>query len=116
MWRAWGLPWRRSVQREVAGERRGKHTAGGALGCSIHWWLSNQTGLESGVAWTGGVARLGVPWSSDAQRKGAGGGRGVFRLLVGPTLPLFVVFRKLIPLLDIFEVKIWGGNQYGLRL
>ncbi len=39
------------------GERRGKHTRHGALGCSIHWRRSNHRGLESGAACKQDVAR-----------------------------------------------------------
>jgi hypothetical protein len=49
------------------GARRGKHTRHGALGCSIHWRRSNQPGLESGGAWTGGVARWEQPCTADDQ-------------------------------------------------
>ena len=45
-----------------SGERRGKHTRRGRLRLSIHWWPSNHTGAENGVAFDGDWAGWEQPW------------------------------------------------------
>jgi hypothetical protein len=71
------------------GEWRGKHTRHGALGCSIHWRRSNHRGLESGAAWTGGVARWEQPYTTDGQSCVV---RGRLAGMQAPTLPLLTAY------------------------
>jgi hypothetical protein len=113
-----------ALKSRETGERRGKHTGRGALGLSIHWRRSTHSGLEDGVAWTGGVARWELPCTHNGQ-SGVGRGRGLKRTTLfpqrttpqllcccarvssGPRYPLFYHIPILIPLSANFEVKIW---------
>jgi hypothetical protein len=52
------------------GERRGKHTRHGVLGCSIHRRRSNHRGLEEDMALAGGVAGWEERFTGGAQITG----------------------------------------------
>jgi hypothetical protein len=106
-WRAGSSHGDGAAKARWTGEQRGKHTRHGALGCSIHWRRSNHRGLESGAAWTGGVARWELPYTNNGQSCVV---RGRLAGMQKPTLPLFNYLPNLIPPADIFEVKIWSSH------
>ena len=81
------------------------HWRRGRLGAAIHSHLSNHRGLESGVAWTGGVARWEQPCTEGAQSCVV---RGRLAWKQDPTLPLFTYIPNLIRPSDIFEAKNLG--------
>ncbi len=84
---------------DVAGERRGTHSNGGGLGAAMHWRLSKLCGLGALIAKS---VSLPNAWLLLFLRAHPFTGCRTSY----PTLPLFPVFTNLIPLSDIFEVKI----------
>jgi hypothetical protein len=102
--RAWVFHTLEALKSQWTGGRRCVDWRRGALGAAIHWWLSKLCGLGALVAKSVSLPNawrllfLGVHLFTRCRT-------------LYPTLPLFPVFRKLIPPSDIFEVKISSARR-----
>jgi hypothetical protein len=85
----------------VAEERRGTHSNRGGLGADMHCALPKLCG-------SGALVAKSVSLPNTRLYLFLGAHSFTHFRTSYPTLPLFPVFRKLIPPSDIFEVKIWS--------